>query len=146
VAGGGVTAVIVLVDERRRDLACKAVREAPEGYVVKIDEATRTLQQNAAMWPSLRDISRQVLWHGEQLCEEDWKDILSAALNGQRTVPGIDGRLVVLGQRTSKLKKSPFGDLLDLIGAFGADHDVEWSREAAEEFARQKAVAHADPA
>lgn len=134
-----MSATVVLVDEARRERAIQCVREAPPGYVVKIGEPTRTLAQNAGLWAALRDISQQVEWHGERMDETSWKHVLTAALYGQRTVPGIDGRLVVLGQSTSRMGKREFGDLLDLIGAFGADNQVQWSAEAREEFDRQGA-------
>jgi hypothetical protein len=37
---------------------------------------------------------------------------------------------VVIGQSTSKMRVSEFGELLELIQAFGAEKNVKWSDEA----------------
>lgn len=87
----------------------------------------RTDEQNDLMWPLLRDIARQVEWHGQKLRPEEWKDVLVAALKGQKAVPGIDGGLVMIGAHTSRMSKADFSELIEAIYAFGAEHGVEWS-------------------
>jgi len=57
----------------------------------------RSTEQNARMWAMLTDVSRQVVWYGQKLQPEEWKDVFSASLNRQKVVPGIDGGFVVLG-------------------------------------------------
>lgn len=118
---------LILTGEAARKAACREVLAAPEGYAVTIGERTRTLDQNAALWPALTDISQQVDWYGNRMTPEEWKDVFSAALTKQRVVPGLDGGFVVCGQRTSKMGKREFSDLLDLIHAFGAERGVQWS-------------------
>lgn len=100
---------------------------APDGWVCRLTEGTRTLQQNARMWAMLNDVSRHVEWHGVKLSPEDWKHVFSASLRRQRVVPGLDGELVVLGQSTSKMTKHELSDLMELISAFGAERGVQWS-------------------
>lgn len=110
-----------------RQNAAKAVLEAPEGYIVTIQEPTRNLEQNARLWASLTEVSRQVDWHGNKLTPEEWKDVFTAALKRQKVVPGIDGGFVVIGARTSKMGKREFSELLELVFAFGAQHGVQFS-------------------
>lgn len=109
-----------------RQNASKAVLEAPEGYIVTIQEPTRSLEQNARLWASLTEVSRQVDWHGNRLTPEEWKDVFTAALKRQKVVPGIDGGFVVIGARTSKMGKREFSDLLEMVYAFGAQHGVKF--------------------
>ena len=90
----------------------------------------RTAEQNKLMWAALGDLSKQVIWYERKLTPENWKDVLSAALVRADIVPGIDGGFVVLGQRTSKMTKEQFGELIDLIYAFGSNHGVNWSEES----------------
>lgn len=90
----------------------------------------RTTEQNARMWAMLADISRQVVWHGQQLTKEEWKDVLTAALKRQRVVPGLDGGFVVLGTSTRRMSKKEHSELMELIAAFGAEQDVRF-RDAA---------------
>lgn len=117
---------IILVDDARRERAIDAIRRAPVDYSVVIGPKTRTLEQNARLWALLRDIANQVDWHGNRLTEDEWKDVFTAALKRQKVVPGIDGGFVVIGARTSKMNKREVSDLMELISAFGADHDVKW--------------------
>lgn len=121
---------LVITGEAARKAICRHVLAAPEGYVVKIGEQTRNLEQNAKMWAMLADIERQCQWHGVKLVAEEWKDLLSAGLVQSKVVPNLNGNgFVILGQRTSKLTKSQFAALVDFIYAFGAEHGVQWSED-----------------
>lgn len=112
-----------------RSRALEAVRTAPEGYTVEIKPKTRTLEQNARLWAVLGEISEQVDWYGQKLTAEEWKDVFSAALHRQKVVPGLEGGFVVLGQRTSRMTKKEFSDLMELINAFAAERGVVFSWE-----------------
>lgn len=112
--------------------ACAAIMLAPEGYVVRLSEPTRSLEQNAKLWAMLHDVSTQVEWHGQKLTSEDWKDVFTAALKRAKVVPGLDGGFVVCGQRTSSMGKRDFSELVELIYAFGAEQNVQWSEPLAE--------------
>ena len=95
--------------------------------VLTIEQEKRSLPQNSKLWAMLSEVSQQVKWHGEKLSPEDWKHIFSAALKKQRIVPGIDSGFVVLSQSTSKMNVSEMADLIELIFAFGASHEVKFS-------------------
>lgn len=106
--------------------ALEAVRVAQEGMVVEIKQRTRSLDANAAMWPMLDALSKQTDWHGVKLTPEEWKDLLSAGLVKSKVVPNIEGNgFVIIGQRTSKMSKAEFSELLDLIQAFAAERGVD---------------------
>ena len=94
---------------------------------------TRSLQANACMWAHLSEVSTQVEWHGQKLTSEEWKDVFTAALKRQEVVPGIDGGFVVIGARTSRMSVSEMGELIELICAFGAEHDVKFKAPAWQE-------------
>ena len=117
-----------LVHETARKSAARECLAAPDGYIVEIKPATRSLEQNAAMWAALSDLSNQTDWHGIKLSPEEFKDLLSAGLVKSKVVPNIEGNgFVVLGQRTSKMNKREMGDLLDLIFAFGNERGVKFT-------------------
>lgn len=127
-----MTGYFRLVHPEARRRAADACQSAPDGFIVKITEPTRNLEQNAAMWAMLGDVSRQVDWYGRKLTPEDWKNVFSASLRKLEVVPNLDGTgFVALGQSTSKMTKGEFSDLLALIDAFAAEHGVEWSDERA---------------
>jgi hypothetical protein len=98
-------------------------------YVVEIKPLTRTIKQNDLMWSLLTEISEQVIWHGQKLSKEGWKDVLTAALKNQSVVPGINGGFVVLGQSTSKMTVAEMIDVIELSYAFGAQNGVKFKDE-----------------
>ena len=123
-----------LRNEQIRANVINFIRELPTSedapLVVVIQERNRTLDQNARLWATLNDIAEQVVWHDLKLSSEDWKHLFTASLKGQRSAPGIGGGFVVLGQSTSKMKVSEMRDLIELINAFGAEHNVKFSEDA----------------
>ena len=114
--------------EERRPVLLKWVERLPVGAVLEFRDATRTEKQNDALWPRLREISRQVQVHGKTMSEEWWKNAFlvllgkevewGPALNGNGFVPVVSG--------SSKLTVQEFSDLLDLIAAYGAENGVEF--------------------
>lgn len=117
-----------LVHPSARERAAQAVKSAPDGYVVTIQEETRSSAQNRRLWASLTDISNQIEWYGRKLSAESWKHIFSSALKKQDVVPGIDGQsFVVLGVSTSKMTKKEMSDLMELVAAFGSERGVKWT-------------------
>ena len=96
---------------------------------IRVSPERRSTAQNAMLWALLSDVARQVVWHGQKLDQDSWKNVFSASLKKQLVVPGIDGGFVVLGQSTSQMSKAEFSELCELILAFGADKGVEWTQE-----------------
>jgi len=119
-----------LVHSEARKRAAQDCLNAQEGWIVEVKEPTRNLEQNALLWALLEKVSQQVEWYGAYLTGEEWKDVFTAALRKEKVVPGIGGGFVVLGQRTSKMSKSEFSDLIELIYSFAAEKNIEL-REAA---------------
>lgn len=111
--------------EARRNCAQFAMT-GPEGWVCIYQPPTRSLEQNALMWPLLTALSKQIVWHGAKLSPDDWKDMLTASLRKQRAAPGIDGGFVVFGERTKTYSKAKFSELVELIYCFGAQHGVRF--------------------
>lgn len=109
---------------------CDVKNYALSGHIVSVEAKAenRTTAQNRILWSILRDLAHQVIWHGQKLQDEEWKDVLTASLKRQKAVPGIDGGFVILGQRTSRMTKSELADLIELAYAFGGQQEVKWSR------------------
>ena len=124
--------VFNLVSPLVRRNAAHAIANAPEGFRVEIRPKTRSLAQNDMLWSILTDISRQVQFvvNGElvHVSPEECKDILTASLKREtRMAMGIDGGMVLLGQRTSKMTVRQMTELIELAHAFGTQKGVEWS-------------------
>lgn len=119
-------ALLVLHSDKQRQQALKWVAGVPPMTRIEFKAPRRSLEQNNLMWARLTEISQAVLWHGEKLSPEDWKDVFSAGLKRARVVPGIEpGTVVALGLRTSDLSTSEMTALLDYIEHFAAERGVE---------------------
>ncbi|MDE3021956.1 MAG: recombination protein NinB [Pseudomonadota bacterium] len=106
----------------------KSMLMAGHKLKMTIEQETRSIEQNAVMWTRLSDISRQVNWYGKKLTDEDWKHVFSSSMRKLDVVPNLDGTgFVALGQSTSKMTRSEFQEMNDLILAFGSQKNVQWS-------------------
>ena len=89
---------------------------------------TRSLEANAAMWAHLADLSRQIVWYGQKLSKEEWKDVISASLRELKVVPGIDRKsFVVLGMSTRKMSIKEMANMIEACLAFGAEQGVRFT-------------------
>lgn len=122
--------VFKLVHSQARRGAEDAVRTAPDGYCVTVSEPTRSLDQNAAMWPILQAFADQLQWpvNGAMvwMTADEWKDVLSAAYKREsvRVAMGMDGGMVMLGSRTSKFSVREMSEFLEFLHATAAARDV----------------------
>lgn len=103
--------------------------------IIEAREETRTDKQNRLMWPLLKDLSEQVIWYGEQLSREEWKDLITVLVNqtddaGQKSAPGINGGRVYFGVRTSKSSKRYMIDVIEAIYWFGTERGVVFSEKS----------------
>ncbi len=120
--------IFYFVHATARKLAAEACLTSPDGFECRIEPPRRNHEQNAKLWAMLTDISAQVDWYGKKLSTEDWKHVFSSALKKMQVVPNFDGTgFVALGLSTSKMSKSEFAELIELIYAFGSERNVVWS-------------------
>ena len=100
----------------------------------------RSNSQNNVQWPILECWAEQKQWPiNGQMCwltAEDWKDLLTAAFEGEtnpRIAPGLNGGMVMLGRRTSKYGKKRFSEWIDWLNAasYHADIRIPAYQEAA---------------
>lgn len=127
--------IFILAHSVARQNAMNAVKDAPENYRVEIRERTRSLDQNALLWATLTDLSRQVQWtvNGKQetLSPDDWKNVITASLAEEnRMALGINGGFVMLGKSTSRMTIKEMTEVIEFAHAFGAERGVRWSPTA----------------
>lgn len=123
-------ALIVVNGNTERARAANWCQKAPAGTRIEFKAPKRTIPQNDLMWVMLGEVSRQVVWYGQKLSADDWKDVFTASLRKARVVPGLDaGSFVPLGMRTSDMSKAEMSDLIELMASFGADpeHPVDFA-------------------
>lgn len=115
-----------------------AVLQGGRVWVLSLVPETRSQAQNRLMWPLLECFSKQLQWpiNGQMVHmePEDWKDVLTAAFRGEsvRLAMGLNGGVVMLGQRTSKFSKAAFSEWIEFLYATAAARGVHlpaWSLE-----------------
>lgn len=87
-------------------------------------EALRTAAQNRFQWPILNAWANQKPWPVNgvmtKISADDYKDILTAAFEGEttpRVAQGYSGGIVMLGRRTSKYGKKKFSEWAEWLTA-----------------------------
>ena len=125
-------ALLVLHNDAMRAKAIDWIRRAPRETRVTFQGPKRSLPQNDRMWAMLTDLSQQLLWHGQRLSTEDWKQVMLASLKQEmRIVPNIHGDgFVQLGRSSSDLSKDEMADLMTIIEAFAARYGVKMKEPA----------------
>lgn len=122
---------VFLTTLQARQTAHRYVDEAPDEWVVTLQERTRTIDQNAKQWPYLQGFSQQLKWPVN--CEmvymtpDEWKDILTAAFWQEtvRLAQGLNGGVVMIGKRTSSFSESKFREWMAFLKAEAANRGVE---------------------
>lgn len=119
-------AVIILSRAEDRDKAKGWIEKAPAGTRVEFKSSKRSIPQNDRLHAMITTIAEELVWHGQKLSMEDWKLVFMDALNRElRIVPNIRGDgFVNLGRRTSNLTKDEFSDLMEVVEAFAAKHEI----------------------
>ena len=116
-----------LVHQAARENAIQAIRHAPDGWVVKVTEPTRNLEQNALLHAELQELVGRK-WCGMTLDVEQWKRLMTSAWlratgGGAVYVQAVDGQgMDVLYKRTSTMSKAEMSELIEYIKAWKAEN------------------------
>jgi hypothetical protein len=122
---------IRLLGDTQRAYAKQQIDAAPQGFVVKIAEETRTDRQNRLMWPLIEDLRRQVPDYATFTADQMKLRFLDALGEDMTFLPKLEGAgLFPVGQRSSTLSKTQFAALIELMFMVGAKHGVEWSQRS----------------
>jgi hypothetical protein len=108
-----------------------AVLQSGGRWILTLKPETRSQAQNRLMWPILTEFSRQLDWpingHMVKISPDDWKDVLTSAFKREtvRLAMGLDGGVVMLGQRTSRFTKAEFSEWVEFLYATAAARGVK---------------------
>jgi hypothetical protein len=118
-----------IILHRNRDAAHRVIDAAPDGSVVTVTPAKRTVDQNSRLWAMLSDISRAKP-EGRSLTPDVWKSLFLHALDhSQRFEMALDGNgMVPTGFRSSRLSKEQMSNLMECIAEYGARFGV-WGED-----------------
>lgn len=125
---------IRLVGTRQREWAKQCIDQAPDGFVVKIAEETRSDRQNRRLHAMLGDLRKQVPEFMPYSIEDMKARFMDALGAEMRYLPKLEGvGLFPVAQRTSTLSVSQFSALIELLFIAGAKHGVVWTDPAERE-------------
>lgn len=129
-----------------RENAARAIRGAPDGYVVRISEPEKKRGQEEKYHCQIEDIARQTEYAGKRWDEEDTKRILvdefaeemrncGEPLHGDsRLIPSENGRRVIqLGIQTRKFYVKEASQFISFLYAWGDMRGVKWSEPRVQE-------------
>lgn len=128
--------VIRLIDHERRMRAHDAIDMAPDGYVVIVQEPTRSLEQNAKFHAICGELAALgVKWFGKPRDAAAWKVLLvsgHAVATGcaVEAAQGLEGELVALRESTATMGKSRGSSLIEYSEAFLALQRAELAEAA----------------
>lgn len=123
---------IILAGDTQRQLAKQLIDKAPRRAVVNIREESRTSDQNAKLWAMLSDVARAKP-QGRVLRTDHWKCLFMDDLDHKPIwEPGLDGGVVNVGYKSSRLTVAEMSDMIERIYSYGAEHGVEWSEPTGE--------------
>ena len=123
--------ILTLSNSLSRKAACNAIASAPDGYVMKLTEPTRNLEQNALLHALLTEIAAKEQWAGRYRDIETWKRLLTCAWmratgRNAEILPAVDGHgFDVLYRRTSTMSVSEMTELIEYINAWWAEKQAE---------------------
>jgi NinB protein len=111
---------------------------APLEVTVGVHEKLRNVDQNRLLWRVLTAFSQQIEWpiNGvmQKISKEDWKVILSASFRAEmaRLTQTTDGRIVMLGVSTSRMRKREFTEFIEFLLAVAAERGVDLDEDEEE--------------
>ena len=114
----------VLVNDRVRDNAMRALASAPDGRLVTIAEPTRTNDQNAMFHAICGDIAKSGhKFAGKPRSAKVWKVLLisahaAATDEGNEIVPGLEGEFVNIRESSALMSVKRAASLITYTLAF----------------------------
>ena len=124
----------VLAHDQARARAVQSIQNAPQGYVVKIQPPTRSLDQNGLIHPVVRVIKKHMETHGARKRSEDWwRYYLLGKFAGNEVCEDPDGSggIVVMNRETgtSGMGVDRASEFIEWMYAWGTEIGVVWGEQ-----------------
>ena len=130
-----MTRLFILVHAEARRRAVEALQAAPDGYVVRISEPTRNLDQSAKFHAMCGDLAASPLqWAGKRRTLDEWKILAIsghavATKLGAEIVPGLEGEFVSIRESSARMSKARASSLIEYTQAFISTNQKEPDHE-----------------
>ncbi len=116
----------MILSPHNRDVAKQMVDNAPDGYVLEVRPAKRSLDSNRYYWAVLGDISEQMVV-GKAYEPSIWHEYLRALFLPERMIELPDGSIKMLEPSTSELNQVLFSEYVEKVVKWALEHDVRFS-------------------
>ena len=116
----------MILSSHNRDVAKQMVDNAPDGYVLEVRPAKRSLDSNRYYWAVLGDISEQMVV-GKAYEPSIWHEYLRALFLPERMIELPDGSIKMLEPSTSELNQATFSEYTEKVVKWALEHDVRFS-------------------
>lgn len=122
--------LFVLAHAEARRRAVMAIQHAPDGYVVKIQPPTRSLEQSAKFHAICGDVARSgAEWMGKKRTADQWKVLFvsghaMATGIGAEVIPGIEGEFVNIRESTARMSKHRISSLIEYVLSWCVENDI----------------------
>ena len=126
-----MTTFILGAHPMARDRALRSVKEAPDGYWVKVEPAKRTLSQNDMFHALCEAIAKSgATWAGKRRTKDQWKVLLVSGhatytKDGAEIVPGLEGEFVNIRESTASMSKARGASLIEYTLAWAAQNGID---------------------
>jgi hypothetical protein len=118
----------VILTKYNRELAHQMVDSAPDGHVIEVKPAKRSLEQNRLYWAILSDISEQVV-NGNAFEPSIWHVYFKQLFLPDHVHELPDGSIKMLEPSTAELKLDEFSEYVDKVTKWAVEHEVKLSEK-----------------
>lgn len=123
--------IVSCLNEQTRHRMAQAFVDAPDGWFMTLQPATRSLDQNALLHALFGHLAKQAKWHGRVLNAVQWKTLMISAHAiatglGADMVPGLEGEWVNIRESSAQMGVGRMSSLIEYVFAWGANNGVRW--------------------
>jgi hypothetical protein len=95
---------------------------APDGYIVEIHQPSRSLEQNALYWATVREASELVSIDGKKFTPQVWHIYFKQRFLPGRIIELPNGELMEADPTTTELTKEEFSEFVTEVIQFLENH------------------------
>ena len=121
--------IFTLAHDTARQRAVEAVKNARQGWVVRIEPPNRTSAQNSFYWATLATISEQIRPQNQTHDQDVWHHYFKARFLPGRMIELPNGQVMESEPTTTGLTKAQFSDYVEQVLAWAINHGLTQTDE-----------------
>ena len=121
--------IFTLAHDTARQRAIEAVKNARQGWVVRIEPPNRTSAQNSFYWATLAAISEQIRPQGQAHDQDVWHAYFKTRFLPGRMIELPNGQVMESEPTTTGLTKAQFSDYVEQVLAWAINHGLTQTDE-----------------